>query len=178
MITILLVCILLFGVDIRIDLDDNMLIVMNVYIFRRFRIAYFRVRVHNSKLYWKLNSRPYRLLQLTERDENAFKYVSYKKIKIDSVKLVTLYGSSEDALDPLKFIVVFTLLSDLINNVDNDYYDIQSYSRKILPNYGNEDIKLHMYISIKFGILSLFYNIIISKFDNVRRKYAVRQSNR
>lgn len=178
MIMILLVCILLYGVNIRIDFNDKLLMVMNVYIFGRLRIAYFRVRMHDSKLYWKFNSKPYRLLSLSERGENTFKYISYKKIEIFSLKIVTIYGSGEDALNPLKFVMMFTLLTDLINNLDNDYYDIKSCSRKILPYYDNENIILHLFITMKFGIISLLYNIIISKFSDMRRRYAVRQSNR
>ena len=179
MIMILLGCILFFGVEIRVDFDDtDMLGVASVYVFGSIRVLYFKLKLHNAEIFWKINNSPYRRFILPEKVENPLKYISKKKITIDTLNIVGLFSDEENALNPIKFVSIFTVFSEMLGGIENNYFNIKNYNHNILPNFNGESIKSHIYMKIKLGILSLIYNIIISKIINVRRKYAVRQSDR
>ena len=171
---ILLGCILLFGVDIRIDFDDkNMVAILSVYIFGRIRVVYSRFMLYNSNIYWKINNRPYRKLSLAEKNKQ-FQYITKKKITIEKLNVIAIYSDDDDAIAPLRVISIVSILSDILYVVDNDYFDIKTYSRSILPKFNDNSVKFHIFVKIKFGILSLIYNIIISKIYSRRRvKHAI-----
>lgn len=164
MITILVVCIILFGVNFKVYFDSNKMTArIELRILSRFDIYKINYILFDSKIYFSINGRAYKRL-LFKRKNTKKRFVFYKRLKIDKLSYTLVLGDETSSINTIFSSNTIAFLTEYLPLLLEKYVKIDRIEKNILPKFDESGFKILVDFFVKGkGIYSLAYNLIANK---------------
>lgn len=176
MITILMVCILLFKIKIQtLASTNNDYIVFRIDIFNEINVFYAKILIFNGSLYYKINNQIYKKMTIGNKKQG----LEIPKLKVHSLNIYTTLNN-EDYLWLLGGYGVLSSLLQLLPTIVKNKLIIKKYHTLTVPIFDKGENSVQITALIGFGlikfVMELLKNMIKRRIKNGNTRLA-RQNN-